>query len=88
MGATIEELESFRAKSFADGQFVAAVPVELIAQWVGNPRKVFDDVGLQELVDSIRQDGIQQPIVVRETDPDHWEVIPGRLDGMMKPKST
>ena len=82
MGATIEELESFRAKSFADGQFVAAVPVELIAQWVGNPRKVFDDVGLQELVDSIRQDGIQQPIVVRETDPDHWEVIPGRLDGM------
>lgn len=30
-----------------------------------NPRKTFDDIGLQELADSIREKGVLQPILVR-----------------------
>lgn len=40
------------------------------------PRKVFDDEALQELAQSIRENGIIQPIVVRKKN-DHFELIAG-----------
>ena len=40
-------------------------PVEFLRPNPRNPRQTFDDSGLQELADSIRERGIVQPILVR-----------------------
>lgn len=44
---------------------VRMIPLDLIAPHALNPRKRFDEAPLQELADSIRELGVQQPIVVR-----------------------
>ncbi len=40
-------------------------PIEFLRPNPRNPRQTFDEVGLQELADSIRERGIVQPILVR-----------------------
>ena len=40
------------------------------------PRRVFDPAGLEELADSIRAEGILQPLTVRRT-PEGWELVAG-----------
>ena len=52
---------------YVDGQFVPDLPTGWVEEWDKNPRKAFDDAALSELAESIRQDGVQQPIVVRLT---------------------
>lgn len=59
---------------FVDGQYLPQLPLRWIAAWNQNPRKVFEDTALDELTQSIRQDGVQQPIVVRPCDPGHWKI--------------
>jgi len=41
------------------------------------PRQVFDEEALAELVHSIREFGLMQPIVVREDAPGHYELVMG-----------
>ncbi len=41
------------------------------------PRQVFDEEALRELEHSIREFGLMQPIVVRETGPDTYELVMG-----------
>lgn len=41
------------------------------------PRQVFDEEALAELVHSIREFGLMQPIVVREDSPGHYELVMG-----------
>ena len=41
------------------------------------PRSYMDDVALQTLADSIKTQGIMQPILVREISPDKFEIIAG-----------
>lgn len=41
------------------------------------PRGYFDEESLQELVASIREVGLLQPIVVRETEGDHYQLVMG-----------
>ena len=41
------------------------------------PRKKFDDDSLNELVESVRQYGILQPILVRKIDGDKYEIVAG-----------
>lgn len=53
------------------------VPIEFVARNPRNPRRYFDESVLQELAGSIRQHGIVQPVVVRPTDRDHYEIIAG-----------
>jgi ParB family chromosome partitioning protein len=40
------------------------------------PRQTFDEEGLQELSQSIRQDGVLEPVIVRRVD-DHYELVSG-----------
>lgn len=42
-----------------------------------NPRKTFDEASLAELADSIRQQGVLQPIGVRPIDENRFEVVFG-----------
>jgi ParB/RepB/Spo0J family partition protein len=55
------------------------IDLERIIPSPTNPRKVFDPDRLQELADSIKAEGLLQPIVVRPA-PD-FELVPGRMSG-------
>jgi len=41
------------------------------------PRRIFDEEKLQELADSIKADGLLQPITVRKTDDGYYQIIAG-----------
>jgi len=45
------------------------LPIDRIERWEGNPRKHFDEKELQELADSIKVNGVLQPILVRPKQP-------------------
>jgi ParB family chromosome partitioning protein len=55
---------------------VQQIPLARIRPNGYQPRKIFHSEGLQELVQSIKERGILQPIVVRKKS-DHWEIIAG-----------
>lgn len=53
------------------------LPIELLQRGRYQPRKDFAQEQLQELADSIRTQGIIQPIVVRKIDNNRYEIIAG-----------
>ncbi len=53
------------------------LPIELLQRGKYQPRKEMDFEALQELADSIRAQGIIQPIVVRPLDDRNYEIIAG-----------
>ena len=53
------------------------LPVEKIQRGKYQPRRVMDSTALQELADSIKVQGIIQPIVVRPISEDYYEIIAG-----------
>ena len=53
------------------------VPIEFISRNPRNPRRYFDETELHDLASSIRQHGIVQPVVVRTTSVDRYEIIAG-----------
>ena len=54
----------------------AALPIESVIPNPRQPRRTFDDVSLVELAESIKVNGVIQPIVVRAVG-DHYELIAG-----------
>ena len=60
----------------AMGAVYAELPIELIAPNPRQPRTVFDEEALAELVYSIKEIGLLQPVVVRRA-PDGYELIAG-----------
>ncbi|MEV0370263.1 ParB/RepB/Spo0J family partition protein [Streptomyces sp. NPDC050636] len=65
------------AVSEVAGAHFAEVPLDAIKPNPRQPRKVFDGDALAELVTSIREVGLLQPVVVRQTAPDKYELIMG-----------
>ncbi len=59
------------------GDELRNLPLDLIRPGRYQPRSVFDEDKLMELADSIRAQGVVQPIVVRPIDGDHFELIAG-----------
>ena len=59
------------------GAFFAEVPVEQIAPNAVQPRSVFDEDDMAELVHSIREVGLLQPVVVRRTGEESYELVMG-----------
>ena len=53
------------------------VPIEFVGRNPRNPRRYFDESQLQDLASSIRQHGIVQPVVVRTTADNRFEIIAG-----------
>jgi ParB family chromosome partitioning protein len=53
------------------------LPLEVIRPGRYQPRSVFDKDRLEELASSIRAQGVVQPVLVRETGPDEYELIAG-----------
>ncbi|GAA4834585.1 ParB/RepB/Spo0J family partition protein [Garicola koreensis] len=60
-----------------DGAEFKAVPVASIQPNPRQPRQVFDEEEMDELVHSVREIGVLQPIVVRPLEGDRYELIMG-----------
>lgn len=59
-----------------DGESLRDIPVDLISRCAFQPRRHFDEAALQELADSIKYQGLIQPIVVRPKG-DGYELVAG-----------
>ncbi len=59
------------------GAHFAEVPLEAITPNPRQPREVFDEDALAELVTSIQEVGLLQPVVVRQLGPSRYELIMG-----------
>ncbi|QMU79894.1 ParB/RepB/Spo0J family partition protein [Streptacidiphilus sp. PB12-B1b] len=60
-----------------DGAYFAEIPLDAIKQNPRQPRDVFDEEALKELVHSIKEVGLLQPVVVRQVGPERYELIMG-----------
>ena len=59
-----------------DGE-LRVIPIDLIQRGRYQPRRDMDPAALQELADSIRQQGVMQPVVVRPIQEGRYELIAG-----------
>ena len=60
-----------------DGAYFTEVPVSAISPNAVNPRQVFDEDAMAELVQSIKEVGLLQPVVVRKKGEDEYELVMG-----------
>jgi ParB family chromosome partitioning protein len=67
--------------SVVDGAYFAELPLSAITPNARQPRQVFDEEAMAELVHSVREIGLLQPVVVRRAGQqdgrDHYELIMG-----------
>ncbi|MFE1762777.1 ParB/RepB/Spo0J family partition protein [Streptomyces angustmyceticus] len=73
---TATEASSAGVSEVAGAHF-AEVPLDAIRPNPRQPREVFDEDALAELVTSIKEVGLLQPVVVRQTGPGRYELIMG-----------
>jgi len=59
------------------GAYFAEIPVGQIQPNRVQPRQVFDEEAMAELVHSIREIGVLQPVVVRKRGPEEYELVMG-----------
>lgn len=69
-------MQKTRPKTFLESGRVVFVPIGTVHPNPSQPRKIFDQMGLQELAASIVQYGILQPLSVRRRD-DGYELVAG-----------
>ena len=60
-----------------DGERLLTLPVESLVPGKYQPRTRMDEGALAELADSIRAQGLMQPILARTIPGGHYEIIPG-----------
>lgn len=72
-----KDISSFAAKE--EGNSIEMISLSRIVAGVYQPRRIFNQSELEELADSIRENGLIQPIIVRKTDDEdyHYEIIAG-----------
>lgn len=73
----IEQSQEQAAQSKAAGRELQSLPVDQITRGQYQPRRYFDEDGLKDLAQSIKQQGLLQPIVVRELSKDRYEIVAG-----------
>jgi len=70
-------LEALIPKTYlASGKTVINIPIQEIKANPNQPRKIFKDEAMQALVESVKHQGVAQPILVRRIG-NHYEVIAG-----------
>jgi ParB family chromosome partitioning protein len=80
LAALIGEMDQLPAADVGERPAVnpdRLVPIEFVGRNPRNPRRYFDESELQDLASSIRQHGIVQPVVVRTTADNRYEIIAG-----------
>jgi ParB family chromosome partitioning protein len=68
---------SVPAPSVDGAAYFAEIPLAQITPNHWQPREVFDQEAMDELVDSIKLVGLLQPVVVRRTGPEAYELVMG-----------
>lgn len=56
---------------------VQSVPIEFLEPGKYQPRRRFDEETVAQLAESIRERGVLQPLIVRQTGPERYEIIAG-----------
>jgi ParB family chromosome partitioning protein len=65
------------ASASADRDRLKSLPLDLISPGPYQPRSIFDKDRMEELAESIRQQGVIQPVVVRTSGDNKYELIAG-----------
>lgn len=68
---------SFASEKKDDGEKVLYIPLSSITPNPNQPRKSFDEDALNELAESIRSQGVIQPIIIEEYAPSKYSIIAG-----------
>lgn len=63
--------------ALVSGAYFAELPLDAIVPNPRQPREVFDEDALAELITSIKEVGLLQPVVVRQVAPERYELIMG-----------
>ena len=71
------DLAADAAAGSVAGAYFAELPITQVRPNARQPRQVFEEEALAELVHSIREVGLLQPVVVRRTGEDTYELIMG-----------
>lgn len=74
LGALIPETSAF---SHQEGELILSLAMDAVIPNPQQPRKDFDEEELESLVESIRDQGLLQPIVVRKFDESRYQIIAG-----------
>ncbi|WP_321395706.1 ParB/RepB/Spo0J family partition protein [Emcibacter sp.] len=77
LGSTDKEYSTIEKGEAAPPRPDRDLPIEFLVANAYQPRKVFDEDKARDLVESIREKGILQPILVRPKGPDEYEIIAG-----------
>jgi ParB family chromosome partitioning protein len=77
LGKGLDALLGPKPNAIPPRQQLHEIPIEWIRPGKYQPRKGFDEQGLSELAESIRAQGIMQPIVLRQLGEDRYEIIAG-----------
>ena len=77
LGKGLEALITSYSTDEKDGQLDGSLPIEVIKPNRNQPRREFDGQKMKELVGSIRESGILQPLTVRESASGEFELIAG-----------
>ncbi|KAA1424845.1 ParB/RepB/Spo0J family partition protein [Mumia zhuanghuii] len=75
--ATAEDFAASTGLTPVDGAYFAEIPVDEVSPNPRQPREVFDEDAMAELVHSIREIGLLQPVVVRKVADDRFELVMG-----------
>lgn len=60
-----------------ENDVLAKLPIDILVPGKYQPRQLMDEDALQELTDSVKQQGIIQPIIVRKISEDQYEILAG-----------
>lgn len=78
LGELFQRTEAHGAsEALPDGSYYTEVEVDRVRPNPRQPRQVFDEDALAELVESIKEVGVLQPIVVREIGQEGYELVMG-----------
>ncbi len=77
LGRGLDALISTDSVSTQGSSTISEVAIDQIEANPNQPRRDFDPVALEELANSIRQIGIVQPITLRQTDDNKFQIIAG-----------
>ncbi len=75
--STPSEISAQTGLAPVDGAYFVELPPHQIVPNAVQPRQVFDEDALAELVHSIGEVGLLQPVVVRRTGPESYELVMG-----------
>ena len=77
LGRGLDALISTETVQTSGSQSIGEIEISLIEANPNQPRREFDETALNELADSIKELGVIQPITLRKTEGEKYQIIAG-----------